>query len=373
MNELAEDTTPQLSPPKDTNSILNDKIINDKINNEEFNNDFNKDFNEENRTPKSITSSIENYSPIVPSIAHIEKYTNNITKPGTEVIETKNNLSQSQLVISEDKKDSDEEIFDDDSDSDNNKIIINNSNSINKDNQIPTTKSISSIKTFSSDEDGLNDNGENINNNIITEDNDLFEHFNGSTKDLASPSHKRAIDLNYNNSISSPLQMGKIRNYNNNNNNKYNNSNQINNFDDDDSYKQENNDLKNDRRYKNLSRNITPFNPKDGYSDRAMISRIQDLENQTNELDTKYYKLEREIVYVDKMLDELNYSKFEIENKQPVEIRKLLYARGKLQERLQDCNKKRYDLGVTLSKLRRSLYGDNSGDMTEYFARKVSN
>ncbi|KAG0675303.1 hypothetical protein C6P40_003335, partial [Pichia californica] len=77
-NELTETETPNLSPPNDNNnSMLNNKIINNK-----------NIINEELQTPDSISSSIENYSPVIPSIAHIEKYTNNISNSDTEVIET---------------------------------------------------------------------------------------------------------------------------------------------------------------------------------------------------------------------------------------------------------------------------------------------
>lgn len=323
-NELAEVQTPKLEPPNINNSSA---------------------------TPESISSSIENYSPVIPEVAKVEKF-------------KASNNSQTFIGTKEDDEYVGSSEYEDDFEPLDRSAIDNLVEDVGADTLI-NSNSNTSIKTFSSNEGddytaiGIKKTRKSKYDD--DDDDDLFEHFNGSTKDLASPAHKRAVELGYNRNdgSSSPLQVDKRRN----NANKENEN---------IAPVKESDDFKHNLKYRNLSRNFTPVSTQQTLSDRVLEKRILDVEKEVKELDTKYYKLEREIEYVDKMLKELNYNKFEIEEKQPVEIRKLLYARGKLVERLQDAKKKRYDVGVTLIKLRRNLYGDKSGDMTEYFARNVS-
>lgn len=332
VNELSATATPELAPPSEEQAV---KVKHPAISPEPA------------RTPDSISSSIGEYSPVVPAVAHCETYTNNTSKSELESFEIPSN---SNTAVENDAPES----------------------------SFVSLSSNTSIKTFSSDDDEDYTNGTKAGGD--NDDSDIFEKFNGSTKDLASPAHKRAIEFDNKNSTFS-LQIDKIRFDNSSNTRSSYGSGSGNNNDLNapltpltPMMEEENKeDFKHDLKYRNLSRNITPFTAKHGVSERAMISRIQDLESQSNELDTKYLKLEREIAYIEEMLSGLKYNGLEPEITCSVEIRKLLYAKGKLEERLQDAKKKRYDVGVTLIKLRRSLYGDNSGDMTEYFARNVSN
>lgn len=332
VNELSDNATPELAPPcGQENAKLSPTVA--KASEEQ----------ELQKTPNSISSSIESYSPVVPAVAHREAYTNNTSKSELESFDIPSNSGT---------------------------LDVNDA----VDDSFADLSSSASIKTFSSDEQDVHGKGPNPGSK--DEDDDIFEHFNGSTKDLASPSHKRAIEYDIKNPTFS-LQIDKIR-YSNDNSNSSRGSAGSADLNApvtpltpmmEEDFKE---DFKHDPKYRNLSRNITPLTAKHGVSERAMVSRIQDLESQADDLDTRYFKLEREIAYVKEMLSGINYNGYEAANAS-VEVRKLLYAKGKLEERLQDTKKKRYDVGVTLIKLRRSLYGDNSGDMTEYFARNVSN
>ncbi|GAV29590.1 hypothetical protein PMKS-003091 [Pichia membranifaciens] len=331
VNELSSTETPELAPPSEQEKAKVSAAVTQAIEEQEL-----------QKTPDSISSSIESYSPVIPAVAHREAYTNNTSKSELESFDIP---SKAETLVENDAIDD----------------------------SFADLSSSASIKTFSSDEQDVSANGPNAGSR--DDDSDIFEHFNGSTKDLASPSHKRAIEYDIKNPTFS-LQIDKIRYSNDNSNNSASGGSADSNapitpltpmMEED--LKE---DFKHDPKYRNLSRNITPLVAKNGVSELAMMSRIQDLESQSDDLDKKYFKLEREIAYVKEMLSGMNYNGYEAANSS-VEARKLLYAKGKLEERLQDAKKKRYDVGVTLIKLRRSLYGDNSGDMTGYFARNVSN
>lgn len=236
-------------------------------------------------TPESVSSlqgSFTDHSPVAPSIAHTESYLGARSSSQINLVKTEN---------------------------------------------IEKTTSLSSIKTFSSDEeDEVTGNLSNLH-----EDDDLFEHYNGSIQDLAEevqPILKSSPPIQ-------PIEVIKTR----------------------ESAPETNHNKK--------LRNLTPVDPRRSSSETVTIEKITSLESQFDQLNRKYYKLEREILYVDEMLSHQHSSK-------TLESQKLSYARGKLMDRLQSTKKERYDIGVSLSKLRRKVYGDDSGDMTEYFARNVS-
>lgn len=186
--------------------------------------------------------------------------------------------------------------------------------------------SLTSINTFSSDEiDLVNDSHDVTDDN---NDNELFEHYNGSIKDLAD---KVVVD-------SSPIPIIEEK-----------------------PIPIKPTPLKYDKPYKNYRKPSTIINDEM----KRIENKISQLELQFNELNTKYYKLEKEINYVDEILSSENSSK-------SIQYQKLSFARGKLMDKLQTVKKERYDIGVVISKLRRKVNGDDSGDMTQYFARNVS-
>lgn len=186
--------------------------------------------------------------------------------------------------------------------------------------------SLTSINTFSSDEIDLVNDSHNVTND--NNDNELFEHYNGSIKDLAD---KVVVD-------SSPIPIIEEK-----------------------PIPIKPTPLKYDKPYKNYRKPSTIINDEM----KRIENKIIQLELQFNELNTKYYKLEKEINYVDEILSSENSSK-------SIQYQKLLFARGKLMDKLQTVKKERYDIGVVISKLRRKVNGDDSGDMTQYFARNVS-
>jgi hypothetical protein len=294
------------------------------------------------RTPESITSSIADYSPITPAVAHRERYAYDASKSEISLLNT---------TINNDK---------------------DNDNDFNDDTtRIPDSIS---VNTFSSDEEyggiGMGSHSHfDGGRTLLDADDEIFEHFNGSTKDLASP--HQSPNGKQRQSTTTSLNVNKIR--------------------DDPSRSfasvsasviaEAGTEAESDtsatanverNKFKAMARKITPVSKEQINADRQLKDRVAETEYQFKDLDTKAFKLEREITYVDKLLKELNYANFRATDKLPLEIQKLLYARGKLVERLQTAKKTRYDVGVTLSKLRRKLYGDNGGDMTGYFARNVS-
>ncbi len=304
------------------------------------------------RTPESITSSIADYSPITPAVAHRERYAYDASKSEISLLNTTVNNDN------ENDNDNDNHFHDDTT-------------------RIPDSIS---VNTFSSDEEygGIGtgfhshfDGGR----TLLDADDEIFEHFNGSTKDLASP--HQSPNGKQRQSTTTSLNVNKIR--------------------DDPSRSfastsasasviaeagvDAEGETESDKsatanvernKFKAMARKITPVSKEQINADRQLKDRVAETEYQFKDLDTKAFKIEREITYVDKLLKELNYANFRATDKLPLEIQKLLYARGKLVERLQTAKKTRYDVGVTLSKLRRKLYGDNGGDMTGYFARNVS-
>lgn len=326
LDKLTAEETPVLAPPDDAEATevktpkLSPQIETIEVKTPIVSPPYEKEG--EGQTPHSVSSSM--YSPTTPAVAHRETLAYNDSKVELEDL------------------------------------------------TMVSSNSIASVKTFSSDEDEPENTleGPNDGRHRNDADDDLFEHFNGSTKDLASPKHKQ--NLLSTDNRSSPLQMNKTRKNDAGGAGGYERED-----DDDDTALNEDAEARAkdgvNHKYRNLLRNITPINLKDQATEQLLSSRISKLEERFNDLETKSFKLERESLYVDQMLSNLGYSGLNNRENASVEIQKLIYARGKLQERLQAAKKERYDTGVTLSKLRRTLYGDNSGDMTEYFARNVSN
>lgn len=93
------------------------------------------------------------------------------------------------------------------------------------------------------------------------------------------------------------------------------------------------------------------------------------LQKQMEELNNKQIKLEREIAYLNTLIpNTFNGS----ELSQSMEFKKLTYAKGKLNDRLKSCNKERYELGIKISAITRSIYGDEGADKAAFWVRKVS-
>ncbi|TID14463.1 hypothetical protein CANINC_004751 [Pichia inconspicua] len=201
-----------------------------------------------------------------------------------------------------------------------------------------SNKSFNSIATFDDDDD---DDIENTNltfNDSQIDDSDLFEHYNGSISDLATELDTNVVSPTITSALpspTSPTPLIKTR--------------------------------KQELPMKTSSRTITPLcqNQEEKLSTTTLSNRIASLESDLATTETKHYKLEREIVCVDDLLNKIT-------DRHSVEYKKLNYARAKLEERLLTAKKDRYTIGIKLNKLRKKLYGDNGGDMTEYFARKVS-
>lgn len=292
------------------------------------------------KSSESISSSV--YSPTTPGFAKREIYNSNSMNSALEMV---SNFPGTTVVNTTAKLGKDDS-------------IANLLMSDDEENTVVKSKSQSSmsIKTFSSNEEENYANGA---ANILDQDNEIFEHFNGSVKDLASPlkpkkntskssSHQLLEVTEDKKQQTSSIKVSKTRG-----------------GDGEDAEDQ----FKLKLKLKNISRTITPV--KEGsenyLSSLALSARIAELENSLKETETKYYKLKREIKCVDEMITQL-----EREDRQSVEYKKLEYGKLKLEERLITAKRDKYSIGIKLSKLRRALYGDNSGDMTEYFARNVS-
>jgi hypothetical protein len=228
---------------------------------------------------------------------------------------------------------------------------------LSKNDLVTLSNSLNSINTFSSDEGNINNSNNNHNNNnnnsnnnnynYNDNDNQLFEIFNGSIKDFASPIKQQTeIEKNI---FTQDLKLEKTRNNN------------------------ELSSLPLPPPSFNIKRNITPVHnsPVELEFESNLKNRITDLESEYEKLSTNYFKIEREILYVEQCIKEIEISNFKDKK---LELEKLNFALLKLKERLQSNIKKKYDLSIQLNKLRRNLYGDNKGgNMTQYFARKVSN
>lgn len=205
------------------------------------------------------------------------------------------------------------------------------------------SKSYSSIATFDDDDK----NASLSFNDSQIDDSDLFEHFNGSVRDLATHEEISTIDPVPTESIIAPPSSSPSTSS--------------------PASPTSPTLLTKTRKIPSTSRKITPLRPnlEEQLTTTALSERIAALEADLNTTETKHYKLEREIACVDDLLNKIS-------DRHSVEFKKLNYAREKLEERLLTAKKDRYTIGIKLNKLRRKLYGDNGGDMTEYFARKVS-
>lgn len=301
------------------------------------------------QTPDSIASSMSSYSPVTDQVGQRAYFMS----------------SQSQILQQDFNDDTIENVIKNSS-----SMQLSYDHFLHKfDSTTEKSISKSSTRTFSSDDtqDG--------------KDLDLFESFHGSNKDFVTekPADEIEVMKKYSNNISSiaekmtqSLQLPneepivykphianfKVRAI----------SNEMTNAEPINVQKQRKSneatfDPKKDPAYRSLSRSFTPVS---NSSADTLSQRLLDYEDQLNSLDTKRVKLQKEIEYVDKLLQGLELD-------DSLEVQKLRYARGKLQDRLMDAQKDKYDVGVKVSKYRRKLYGEESGVLTEYFARKVSN
>lgn len=258
-------------------------------------------------TPTSISSSIENYSPQSPKIAYKQ---------------TIDSTTSDSVTLS----------------------ISNNSIASVPD----SVHSHNSIKTFSSaEENGIDDDD-------INDDSKLFESFNGSIEDFASPIK---IKPNNEQTLVSPSPKNSL------NVEKLRPSPQL--------QQQDRNDddaqcppampkfLK--------SRNITPVLGVDA-NELKIKEKLLTCESQYSKISNNLVKLDKEIAYLKNLILNTDY-------KNTRETEKLNYALGKLIERKQASIKENYQLSIHINKLRKMLYGNGTenGDLTQYFARKVSN